>query len=233
MPKIFEEYIIQRYIKDFIFYPPLMFFSVLASRLPIDLGVILGLGINYLLLFCSFLYNDIEDAEDDAKSVSKRFKNPFGYKVWSYKFGYYLLFSIALISFLASYYIGGEVVLFLAVSNFIVGLLYSNKMLRLKAWPIIDLSSHAYLLAAVQVLFFMYLPNGTRDIWSWLIVFGIFLFSAGGDLLNEYRDYEDDREAGLLNTASFLGKGITKLISRSMFVLGSFLLAYAAMNIIL
>ena len=181
-----------------------------AVRLPIDTNLVLAILVNYLMYAFAFLYNDIEDRIEDAQSPGKRFKNPFGYKTLPLWSGYVTLVVIAVVSLGVSYYIGSNMVAAIAFSNLVAGLIYSMKGLRLKDYLIIDIATHGYLLAGVTMLYFMALPGAIVNTSTWLFLIALCLFSAGGDLLNERRDFEDDRNAGLRNTASFLGKQNTK-----------------------
>ena len=222
MPKIFREYIYQRFVEDIIIYSygPLLVVLLIATRLPLNIELLLAITVNYVMYIFSFMYNDVEDRVEDANSPSKRFKNPFGYKVWSIETGFALLTVMAIFSIVVSWYIGGLVVTLIAISNLLMGLFYSMKRLRLKNYVVIDLISHSYLLAAVQALYFLAMPNAVNDPFSIAIAVGVTLFSVGGDLENEYRDFEDDQKAGLKNSAHYLGKENTHRLSRLLWLLG-------------
>lgn len=242
MKKLFAQYLFPRFVMDFsTFYPPLMILGFFAAQLKLDSAFMLGLVANYLMLVFAFMINDIEDREDDAKNKYKklsilnhlklnlgiyneenaktdgsykRFLNPFAHAIWTPTFGYFVLLISAILSILLSYFAGGWLVTLVAMTNLGFGVLYSWKRLRLKALPIIDVLSHAYLLAGAQILYFLAYPNANIDIGSILILLGATLYAIAGDLFNEYRDFASDQEAGLRNTASILGENLTSLLAK-------------------
>jgi len=242
------------------FYPVLMILGPLAAGLVLDGTLLLGMLINFFMLVFAFLINDVEDRDDDAKdeyrglSIKehvllnlgtvtqeelakdtdtdrsfKRFKNPFAESKRNRLVGYISLFLLVMISLLLSYTISLSVFL-VALSNIFVGILYSWKKLRLKSLPLLDVLSHAYLLATVQILYFLAYPRAVFTETSVLILIGVTLFSIGGDLSNEVRDYASDREAKLHNTASLLKERNAKIVA----VLCNFLgIGIVALGIIL
>jgi 4-hydroxybenzoate polyprenyltransferase len=62
--------------------------------------------------------------------------------------------------------------------------------------------------------------TATISLWSILVLVGVMVYSIGGDLWNEYRDFEDDQKEGLRNTAAVLGKKRTKLFSKLLPLIG-------------
>ena len=233
--KLLKDYIFPRLILDILtFYVFLVIVAVIAARLSVSIEVAIGLLINYLMLAFAFIYNDLKDREDDEKSPFKnfsviehlqiifgvklqegykRFRNPFVGDEWV-RTGYTIIAAIFALSLVASYLLGGHLFLAIAFSNLIIGLLYSGGFVRLKKYPIVDIFSHAYLLAGVQIIFFFAYEEAVLDIKSYSLLFSIFIFSMAGDLANEYRDFKEDQETGLKNTASFLGKKNTKIMGQ-------------------
>jgi len=220
-----------------------MVLGPLAAGLALDGTLLLGMVINFLMLVFAFLLNDVEDRDDDARDEykelsvkehillnlgtvtqeeltgnaysdrnSKRFKNPFAESRRNRLVGCIALFLLVMISLLLSYTISPSAFL-VALSNIFVGILYSWKKLRLKSLPLLDVLSHAYLLATVQVLYFLAYPKAIFTESSILILIGVTLFSIGGDLSNEVRDYASDREAKLHNTASLLKERNAKVVA--------------------
>jgi len=214
----------------FLSFLPLLIVSLLAARPPFNEYVIAGSVANFLAYLFAFLYNDIEDRVEDAQSPRKRFKNPFGYGVWPLWYGYAVMAVIIVVSLALSYLGGGLLLAGIMASNLAVGLLYSSKPIRLKGLPMMDILSHAYLLAGVTVLYFMYIEGATRDTWTWLLLAGAMLISAAGDARNEYRDYEDDMEAGLKNTARFLGKQNMNLLMMAFYGAGTLSIVVGAIG---
>lgn len=232
MKTIWKQYIFPRLIIDiFFFYALLCTLGLIVSR--IDLNVNFGLGAiaNYLMLVAAFLINDIEDRAEDAHSTylpqtwadnlrmmigmhtaapkvpgTKRFTNLFAHNILNVSTGYLLWGIIVVSSLILSMLAGGMWVFIIGLSNVVIGFLYSWHDVRLKSRPVLDLLSHAYLLAGVQIVYFLAYPNAVVDVWGVLIFLMVYLNSVSGDLRNEYRDFDEDQMHGIRNTATFLGK---------------------------
>ncbi len=236
--KLFKQYIYPRLILDLTtFYIPLMIFGIIAARLQFfSVQVLLGLVANYLMIIFAFIYNDVEDVEADAKYIfeplsflnhmrmnlaiyeqekgKRRFQNPFSNGMLTRKDGFNILMTLIITSLVISIFVGGLLGFFIAVSNIIVGVLYSGGMVQFKSMPLIDVLSHCYLLAGVQIIYFMVFQNASVDIYSFILLLSVMGYSIGGDLWNEYRDFDSDQAAGLKNTASILGKKRTLLANK-------------------
>lgn len=171
-------------------------------------------------MIVAFIYNDIEDRIEDKKSHEKRFKNPFSFHVLSLNQGYLIIALISLVSLIISYRLGGTKLLFIALSNLLVSVLYSYKKFRLKSVPLIDLLSHSYMLASVQILYFMSLPQAINSTNTLLVLLGVTAISIGGSLYNQQRDYEDDQKASIKNTASIIGKKLTFKLAKLTYLSG-------------
>lgn len=232
--KLFTKYIYPRLMLDMItFYPPLMVIGWYAAGKIFDLNILVGVIANYLFLVIAFVYNDIKDREDDAglkyqrlsftehvKSNLGLFKTNVGYKRFVNPFsnsdnqnriltGYSFLIFIGILSILLSFFAGGIWTSLQAASMILVGVLYSGGGLRLKSVPIVDLISHSYILAGGQVLYFLTFESANLGLFSLLTFFGVTIYSIGGDLENEYRDFVEDRNAGITNTSSIMGEQLT------------------------
>ncbi|MCA9379431.1 UbiA family prenyltransferase [Candidatus Dojkabacteria bacterium] len=229
---LIKTYIIPRLFTDIVFfYLLLILLGLVAAGLPFDLNFLLGAVANYLMLIFAFIINDIEDREDDAGAVfipqtwqdnirmmlgmhvngsgvpgAKRFLNPFSHGDLSVTVGYLWCGILALIGFIFSFLAGGYWPLVIATLNIVVGVLYSWQKVRLKSIPILDLLSHAFLLAGAQVVYFLAYPRANHAWLGWALAALVFLNSVSGDLRNEYRDFDEDRQAGIRNTASVIGK---------------------------
>jgi 4-hydroxybenzoate polyprenyltransferase len=219
--KMWKEYLLQRYVIDLHHMPLLIMMAVVAARSENILALALAAIANYVMTVFAFMYNDVADRVEDGKSPGKRFKNPFSYNIWSLPYGAFLLALQVVFSLAVSWWIGGWVLFVIAAINLIFGYLYSSNFIRLKGLPLIDLLSHSFLLGGVTILYFMFIPGAMIDVWSWLIFAAVMLFSIGGDLHNEYRDFEDDREAGLSNTASFIGKDASQKLAKVAWVISA------------
>ncbi len=236
--KLWNEYIYPRLVLDLItFYFPLMLIGVIASRLELfSFQVFLGFLVNYILLAFAFIYNDVEDAEADAKyeferlsfqkhimmnlgmfeqkKGKRRFQNPFSNGMLTKQDGFNILLSLIIISLILSIFVGGILGFFIAVSNLVVGVLYSGGSMQLKSKFPIDILSHSYLLAGAQIIYFMTFINAEVDAFSIIILLAAMCYSIAGDLWNEYRDFDSDQEAGLKNTAHILGKKKTLIANK-------------------
>lgn len=210
------------------FYPILIVLGFVATKSAINLYSIITTISILLTLVAAFIINDVVDSDDDAKDPKKVNRNPISAGIISKQegFNFYLLF--AAVGVLILLFINLHTLL-LGIITTVIGYLYSAKPIRLKSRPIVDLLSHGFFLAAAIVLMFTYLPNATGSINTGLIVAGVYLFSIGGDLYNELRDWVVDRETGLKNTSHFLGIKASKLLSYILYTLGIGLCAYAAL----
>lgn len=240
--RLIREYVIPRLGVDIVvFYVILMVVGMVAARVGLSVNVLWAFIANYLILVFAFIINDIEDQEEDAKAHyvpqtwqdnvrlalgfplkgvypegSKRFLNPFGHKLVSPEIGYIYCGIIVLASLIFSYLAGGWATLLCGLTILIVGFLYSIRLVRLKSQPVLDILSHAYLLAGAQVLFFLTLPGAIKDWVSWLLFAILFLASVAGDLRNEVRDFEEDQSAGIRNTSTIIGNSNAVLVSNIM-----------------
>ncbi len=212
-----------RFVKDFMsyfFFPALMVAGIQASGIHNTGTVTLALLSNYALMVISFLYNDIEDRTEDSQSPGKRFKNPFGYNIMSIQKGYFLILCMASLALSLSYYLGGWKLSGIALSNIAIGILYSYKKIRLKSVPVIDLLSHSYLLASVQILYFMNIKGAYIHTGSLFVLIGVTCISVGGSLYNQYRDFKDDQNADINNTANMIGRNYSFLLSKVFWSMG-------------
>ncbi|MBN2469877.1 MAG: UbiA family prenyltransferase, partial [Anaerolineae bacterium] len=109
------------------------------------------------------------------------------------------------------YAFGGWWVLGIGVLTVLLSHFYSWKPVRLKAWPVADVTSHSLMLSGLLFLagYFTYDFNPG---WVWLIMLAFTLVSIYGQLYNQLRDYEMDKTAGLHNTAIIVGERITRLL---------------------
>ncbi len=206
------------------FYPFVMILGIIATKAPLNLQTILLIIANLFILISTFIVNDIVDADDDALDPAKVNRNAISAgritKIEANVF-LVLIISISLIILifvgLSAFAFGGIII--------IIGLFYSIKPIRLKSYPIIDVLSHAFFLGSAEIYIFTTIYGAQSDLITMLIAGGVFLVSAGGDLYNEYRDWEVDRQVGLQNSASFLGFELTKKLNKIFNFLGISLIA--------
>lgn len=254
--KLTRQYLIPRLFIDIAFFwIALCLVGIYAAQLPLaDWRVWAGVLVNYILLACAFIVNDIEDRQDDAgleyypntakenlylilgidmknkpkkPEKTKRFLNVFSHELLTPSAGYVILAGLGFAALGLSYVIGGWSVFLVAVSNFVVGLLYSHKSIRLKSVGFFDVLSHGYLLGGVQVAFFLAYPSAVTSIFGWVIFVGGVLISMSGDFMNEYRDFDEDQEVEIKNTAHYIGAKasynlhlVTKVLAFACFIVG-------------
>jgi 4-hydroxybenzoate polyprenyltransferase len=245
---LIKQYFFPRLVVDiFFFYSLLVILGTLASDIERGIDWAAIVLTTYLMTIFSFLYNDMEDAEDDAQSKykyvdpwnhflltlgfknqyntgGKRFKNPFAFDDLSRGMGYLLLLIIADASLLLSYIGGGWLAVAVCLSCLFTGFAYSNKTIRLKARPLLDLLSHSYLLAGAQIFLFMAITHTYFEVYSVIILLGAMIFSMGSDLENEFRDYEEDMAADIKNTSYYIGKVNAKRFSIATKLIGCILI---------
>ena len=171
------------------------------------------LGGNLLTVAFAFMFNDVEDAPDDALTPAKAARNPISAGRLSPRVGYGASSAVAL-GGLALYAALGWWPLALGGVCLALGILYSWRRVRLKAIPVADLISHALMLAALQFLC-AYTAFRPAD-WAWL---GPCLFvvaiSAYGQLYNQLRDLEGDRQAGIKHTVARVGRRAARALMAS------------------
>ena len=176
------------------------------SRLPLVWAA------NCLAVTFAFMFNDVEDAPDDALNPAKKARNPVAAGTLSSTYGYATSFLTALVAAVLYSFLH-PTALWLGIASLVLGVLYSWRPVRLKAIPALDILSHSMLLAGMQLLcaYFAFAPVG--DLRQWLPPF-VFVtaISAYGQLFNEVRDLDFDRKAGLRHTAVVWGPRVAEVL---------------------
>jgi 4-hydroxybenzoate polyprenyltransferase len=169
----------------------------------LDWRVPVILAANILAVTCAFMVNDVEDALDDARDPNRAIRNPVACGEISRGAGWLAGIMVSLAA-LALYAGVGRGVWGIGAAIVALAYLYSWRVVRLKARPIVDILSHVLMLSSLLFLagYFAY-DTSPRN--SWLVALGVGLVSAYGQLYNQLRDYDIDRAAKLRNTGSFLG----------------------------
>jgi 4-hydroxybenzoate polyprenyltransferase len=165
------------------------------------LVVLLG---NLLAVAFAFMFNDVEDAPDDALTPAKAARNPISAGRLSPRTGYGASLAIA-IGGLSLYAALGLWPLALGGLCLALGWLYSWRRVRLKAIPVADLISHGLMLAALQFLcaYTAFQPGGRPWLAPCLFVVAISMY---GQLFNQLRDLDGDRQAGVNHTVARIGR---------------------------
>lgn len=182
-------------------------------------SIVFALITNLLILLFAFAINDVEDSEDDALDPAKVDRNPVSSGDIKKSYAYKICATIIVIALLSSFPLGGTAFVF-TMTGLFVGFLYSWKMVRLKSYPVLDVVSHAFALASVQIIIFGSLSNYKLDKTFLAILVGVFFVSVGGSFYNQYRDYEVDRKVRLKNTASLMKKGMVLKLSYLFYTCG-------------
>lgn len=175
----------------------------------LDAKLIVILLANFLAMAFAFIINDIEDADDDGYSPERGARNAVTSGDITINQARGIAAGTALLSALL-YAAIGDLVFVTGIVILILSFLYSWKPVRLKALPIVDILSHILMLSALLLLaaYFAY-DEAPREVL--LVTVAMALLSGYGQFYNQVRDYEEDRAAGLNNTASILGQRTTEL----------------------
>lgn len=217
--------------KEHVFYViPLTLLGVLLgssdSGIYLDWKVPVILVANLLANAFAFMFNDLEDASDDARDPKKKIRNPISAGRLSRKEGIYATKIVLAVSAVL-YAVCGFIPLVTGMMILILSHLYSWKSLRLKSLPLVDIISHVLMLGSLLLYagFTIYSDNISA---IWMVGMAVALFSAYGQLYNQYRDYATDKLAGLNNTASLLSEPILKRLMYLSIFVGSITLIVAA-----
>lgn len=183
---------------------------------------------NLCLTAFGYMFNDLEDAEDDYHDVEKRIRNPIANGEITRRQS--LLFNMFLLSL--------GLLLLLSISPFVfllgiiyafVGFGYSWKNLRLKSRPILDLVSHVLFLGVLQFLT-TYAAFRPLDIFIVPFLMIIVPFSLMNEIIHEMKDFDVDKKTKINNTVQrFEGFDITRLMMASivMIVIGCSIIVFA------
>ncbi len=153
---------------------------------------------NLCLTAFGYMYNDLEDADDDYHDVEKRKRNPISSGEISQRQSY--LFNLFLLS--AGLYLFKLIslnVFFLGIIFAFVGFVYSWKTLRLKSRPILDLVSHVIFLGGLQFLT-TYAAFRPLDLFVVPFLLIVVPISMMNEVLHELQDYEVDKDTKITNT---------------------------------
>lgn len=158
---------------------------------------------NIMAVAYAFMINDIEDAPDDARDPDRAARNPVATGEIGRDLGYAACRTLALCT-LVLYAMGGLQVFLIGLLTLLLSHCYSWRPVRLKAWPVTDVVSHSLMLSGLLLLAGYFLYDAHPGL-VWLVALAATLFSVYGQLYNQLRDLEMDRQAGLHNTAIMLG----------------------------
>lgn len=193
--------------------------------------IILIIVVNILTQCFAFMFNDVEDAQDDATNPKKLKRNPISNGTLTKKEGYLAaglvaLLSVFLFAILAIKYQPWAVII-LAISTLVIMFLYSWKKIRFKSIPVVDMLSHIYMLAGAPFLLAFLCIKQSMNAFGWLGLAIVMIVSCYGVLENQIRDFETDRNTKIKNSASIIGLKKSKFIQLLFLIIGIVLiLAY-------
>lgn len=157
-----------------------------------------------LFLFISgFVFNDIEDAEDDTHDIEKKQRNSFSNRKLKRKQGILITLVPTSIGLILLYTLNNLV--FLSGCLLVLfGILYSWKPVRLKSIPIIDVITHGMILCGFQflILFFTFNP---LDLQVLPLFIAIVPFWTVSQIFHQIKDYKVDKKTGIKNTVQKFG----------------------------
>lgn len=170
----------------------------------LDARLLASLAGNLLVVAYAFMWNDIEDASDDALDAARAPQNVVTSGKLSARAAYWGCAVVA-VAALACYYLGGSRVWITGAVTLALAHLYSWRPVRLKKWALVDVASHVLMLSALLFLTGYWLYGHALGEAGWLLAAAT-LLSAYGQLYNQLRDATTDRAAGLRNTTWLLGE---------------------------
>ena len=191
--------------------------GVASARGAFDWRFFVIIPANWLAVGFAFMINDVEDAPDDALAHEKSRRNPISAGLITPKTARIASFSVAGLSAILFGVLGLWPFVFGLIS-LILGYLYSYRGIRLKTIAFFDILSHSLMLAGLQFLtgYFTYASQLGQN-WFWPFTF-VMAISIYGEIFNEIRDIQGDREAGLRHTAIVLGEHNAHILM--IFILG-------------
>jgi len=231
--KILDIFSLTRWRETFDFNFITTILGYIAANIKLDFSFLLVLIANQYALWFMFMINDVEDSKEDATDPKKRARNVISNGTLTKEEGYVYTMFIASIAFIlyafVSYVKGTPLPLIVGTITLLVGHFYSYRKVRLKAIPVIDLISHAYMLAAGLTLaaYFSATGNGNISLLGKLSLAIVFIASMYGQLDNEIRDFEIDVREKVTTLATILGKNISKLLQTILIVITGVLSIYA------
>jgi 4-hydroxybenzoate polyprenyltransferase len=195
--------------------------GVAAARGEFDWRFFVIIPANWLAVGFAFMINDVEDAPDDALSKNKSKRNPISAGWIRPKTARIASFVVGALS-AALFALLGLWPFIFGLISLILGYLYSYRGIRLKTLAVFDIISHSLMLAGLQFLsgYFTYADRLGPN-WFWPFTF-VTAISVYGEIYNEIRDIEGDREANLRHTAIVLGERAAHILMIIILGLGVF-----------
>ncbi|MFN3265703.1 MAG: UbiA prenyltransferase family protein [Deinococcales bacterium] len=188
--------------------------------------MVLVLVANWLVVGFAFMYNDVEDAPDDARDPKKVKRNPVTAGLISAKAANIASFAVVTIGFLLFIPLGTKA-LVLAGITAVLGFLYSYRPMRFKGIAVVDVVSHMLMLSSFQLLCGYFAFADTLNTAYIAPLLSMTAASAYGQMYNQVRDFEGDQKAGLKNTAGLIGKSAAMVLLQLLLAIAVIAGAYA------
>ena len=178
---------------------------------------------NILAISFAFAINEIEDAEDDKKDPNR--KNPIARGNLTRKQALAFTFSAFFISLTAFSLVNKQTML-TGAAILVISFFYSYKGVRLKSMPLIDLISHALMLAAL-IMLSGYLAVSNQIYLALPILAACFFGSVHGQFDNQIRDFKEDKKAKLNNTTLLVGLPRAKQLAMATLIVAILFILYS------
>lgn len=210
-----------------------LFGAIFAQGL-FDYKFILVFLANFFCLCHAFMFNDVEDAEEDAQNPKKLKRNPIANKSLTKNEGFFYSIIFLVVAFalflILSILTGNLGIIIIGSILLLSNILYSYRKIRLKAMPIIDIITHMFMLSSGPFLTAYYVYRGNLDL-DGFIMFVIFnILSGYGQLENETRDYETDVKTNIRTTAVVLGLKFANILKFSFLGISSVAILFLAFS---
>lgn len=196
---------------------------LLAGKIIINLPIIEGLVTFFLLYWCGFLVNSLEDVEVDEKYkkyVASAIKE-LGKKTVKI-----LIFAHLFIALTLAFHISLQIsniwlFIFILIATFF-GVGYSIKPFHFKVRGIFH-STLAFSAMFAPFFFLYYIVNGFPSPSIFIIIAALTITHYGIALVNQSQDYMEDKETGLATPAVRLGLAETLIVALILSITGLFI----------
>lgn len=172
--------------------------------------VLAALAANVLCFAFGFMFNDLEDAPDDARNPVHSRRNPVASGRLSRGAALKACAVAAAGSALACSFLGGRAAA-AGAAGLALGFAYSWRALRLKGVPLLDLALHAVGGGPLQFLC-GFLAGAAPLSRAWPLAAMLASVSLYAELYNETRDLASDVRSGILHSAARLGLPAAQLL---------------------
>ena len=196
------------------FVVPLTILGALLAARPngilLDERLVAVMAANILAVAYAFMINDVEGAAEENLPLESARRNPITLGMVNIRTGYAACRIVAAAT-LCLYALGGLSVFFIGLSIIVLSHMYSWRPVKLKARPVTDIVTHSLMLSGLLLLAGYFIYHDQPGV-VWFVAIGASLFSIYGQLYNQLRTYDETKQAGLVNTAIWLGEVATRRI---------------------